>query len=145
MKREIKFRAFHKPIGEMYWFDIMDGTKSNTGGGYIAMAPFGEDITKTIYKDNMRPIDPQDCELMQFTGLLDKNGKEIYEGDVLKIFNTEGFGVVKFFACSFMVEWVGQDCYSDLLGWYNFKRGAVSKPEDFEIIGNIYENLNLIN
>jgi uncharacterized phage protein (TIGR01671 family) len=80
-----------------------------------------------------------------FTGLLDKNGKEIYEGDVLKIFNTEGFGVVKFFACSFMVEWVGQDCYSDLLGWYNFKRGAVSKPEDFEIIGNIYENKKLIN
>lgn len=122
MNRIIKFRAWDT-----------SGEKSYMLGGY--------ELSDAIFNHK----DVRSLPLMQFTGLHDKNGKEIYEGDMVKHFESEGYGVVKFLSCSFMVEWIGQDCYSDLLGWYNFKRGAASKPEDYEVIGNVFENPELLN
>ena len=79
---------------------------------------------------------------IQYTGLKDKNGTEIYEGDIVKQFDGEGFGYVKYLNCSFLIEWVGLDVYSDLLGWYNFKRGLPAKSADYLVLGNIHENPN---
>jgi uncharacterized phage protein (TIGR01671 family) len=73
----------------------------------------------------------------QYTGLKDKNGKEIYEGDIVIVNGLTGF--VKYLGCSFMIEWIGADVYSDLLGWDDYKRGKVSEGKDYEIIGNIHE------
>jgi len=43
MEREYKFKAYHKEQKKMYFFDVMWGNH-NTGGGYIGMIPFGEEL-----------------------------------------------------------------------------------------------------
>jgi len=74
---------------------------------------------------------------LQFTGLTDKNGKEIYEGDVIKT-ETEKAMVVSWnnhFA-SFCL---------DRAGWmFTHYFGEGVDPEQIEIIGNIYENPKLL-
>lgn len=72
-------------------------------------------------------------ELMQYTGLKDKNGKEIYEGDICK-------GIRNI---PFVVEW--DDENARFLG-YGTKGyvGYVSKYPKVEVIGNIYENPELL-
>lgn len=70
--------------------------------------------------------------LMQFLGLLDKNGKECYEGDVIKM-ASQRVGVIVFANGGFKYEIDG-----DVRPFY----GAISRY--CEIIGNIYENPNLL-
>jgi formylmethanofuran dehydrogenase subunit C len=64
-------------------------------------------------------------KVMQFTGVKDKNGKEIYEGDILNF-----DGLVEFKNGSFIVN-----------GWEPLGEMATEKQE---IIGNIYENPELL-
>lgn len=83
-------------------------------------------------------LEDEDAILMQSTGLHDKNGKEIFEGDILAIENDEGILNVNVFWDSkhalFMFE----------SKKYNEKEALAELLEDnsypFEIIGNIYEN-----
>lgn len=83
-----------------------------------------------------------DLELMQSTGLKDKNGKEIFEGDILAIETDEGILNVNIFWDSkhalFMFE----------LKKYNEEDLLAELVEDntypFEIAGNIYENPELL-
>ena len=83
--------------------------------------------------------------LMQFTGLLDKNGKEIFEGDVLKSTAPEQYsqdsGV-------FLVKWKQPNCSFGLTKQEK-KEYVIWECEmdwwiEHEIIGNIYENPTLL-
>ena len=114
--REIKFRAWDKE----------NKTMVNSGGSIKALA-------------NIEGYIEHDFVLTQYTGLKDKNGKEIYEGDVLQIplqwwhdkwhmnskakrrITVEEFGIVPFHNGDWSVG-----------------------HEECEIIGNIYENPELV-
>jgi uncharacterized phage protein (TIGR01671 family) len=112
--REIKFRAWDKLNEEMATVDCFDnnhvGIKLKRG---YATAP------------------RKDCVLMQYTGLKDKNGKEIYEGDI--VFET-GNG-------KRTIKWI-----KEIAGFgFRSKTGITPLYNNFfEVIGNIYENPNLL-
>lgn len=86
-----------------------------------------------------------DCDLMQFTGLLDKNGKEIYEGDVVRgrhwkephamRTSVEGVGVV---------EWMTEPPEFWIRGGPPRGYRTYLDFSDCEVIGNIYENPELL-
>jgi uncharacterized phage protein (TIGR01671 family) len=77
----------------------------------------------------------------QFTGLLDKNGKEIYEGDILHTitfgFNPEEYtAIILYRNCSFQL--------SNGRNLFYFGQSDLTKMDDTIVIGNIYDNPDLI-
>lgn len=86
---------------------------------------------------------PDGLTIQQFTGLLDKNNKEIFEGDILRCKTYDGWfdkeggyfnSEVKFVNCSI------REYYAS--GWRISHNMAI--PVDCEIVGNIFENPELI-
>lgn len=112
MQREIKFRAWDSKSQRMYYQG----------------EPDLEDIQSFFYHYN------DSDELMQFTGLSDKNGKEIYEGDILKS-SPYSIGAVLFRNGVFLSE-ENRDGEPFCYPAFHF---SIS-----EIIGNIYENPELM-
>lgn len=118
--REIKFRAWDKINKEMFNVESIN---------------FQE---RRVYKDVVSYRNFNDIELMQYTGLKDKNNKEIYEGDIVKLRANHGIGVVKYYDewGAFVVEYIKPRPLA-VLGMNYYK-------EDIEVIGNIYENSELL-
>ena len=104
MKREIKFRAWDN--------DTMEYSKLMPDFGFWKWVAYSS-TTK----------------IMQFTGLSDKNGKEIYEGDIL-YGNVDENDTVVYEENKFILQPLGDDS----IFW-----------EKSEVIGNIYENKELLN
>lgn len=110
---EIKFRAWDKnnkrfvPDSELQVHTL--GTESSENGLNKTL-----EILGIVY------------ELQQFTGLKDKNGKEIYEGDIMRC-NDLGF---------VRVEWT-----DERFGWSPF---VAKNDTSWEVVGNIYENPELL-
>lgn len=88
------------------------------------------------------------CVLMQYTGLKDKNGVEIYEGDILKQSVSEYDLVKVYFANGmFMCESVSKSRFTDTTHWKHFHSlfyDEYYKYNNYKVIGNIYEHSHLL-
>ncbi len=124
--REIKFRAWDKGDRKM---------KS------VLILQIGFGATSYDYADDNVAVGTDDSNrvLMQYTGVKDKNGKEIYEGDIVALYQFDKkTGKYYHNKGNRVVEWVKSSN-----GW-NFKRIGTRKNVPIEVIGNIYENPELI-
>jgi uncharacterized phage protein (TIGR01671 family) len=115
--REIKFRVWDK-VQNIMRTDLLSLSVNDALG-------------KTIFFREGGYLNQENAEIMQYTGLKDKNGKEIYEGDICR------------------VEYVGCREIKFEKGGFYFGEGTPmsnfsSWSEKIEIIGNIYENPELI-
>jgi len=130
MNRQIKFRAWHKGQKQMFTALYL------TFGGKIGMWNYEE--TEIDFASEYPYL-----ELIEFTGLLDKNGKEIYDGDILKLQYPVNYGFGGIHDKEIIVKviyesgafWFEGEGYTDC-NWHFYN--------DYEIIGNIYENESLL-
>lgn len=117
----IKFRAWNKKTKKMYKVLHLHQADYENQMSWATVEGFDIIEQKEIHIQ----IQPKDIELMQFTGLKDKNGKEIYEGDIVKYEHH--------YAGTKNVE-VKYD--KEKTGFYPLH----CFHKSFEVIGNIYEN-----
>jgi len=129
---KIEFRAWDKKEKAMCWVSIIDFEHREC----VLVYPTKE------YKEKTKSFD--EIELMQYRNLKDKNNKEIYEGDIVKYKEitecgekiTEKICVVECTKYGFTPFIFERDIWKDC--WYTIK------ISDIEIIGNIYENPELL-
>ena len=115
------------------WVDIDNSDENNQNDGMF----YGRDY------DGSRP-----ARVMQYTGLKDKNGKEIYEGDFIKAKNM--FWIIE------EMNWTGlniwcvngkyKGCVGDICRFQDdVKKGHIKiHPNHMEVVDNIYENKDLL-
>ena len=125
--REIKYKAWD--LKNKKWLNLWQ----------ILFSEDGE--AKAVKDINGERFGLNQVELLECTGLRDKNGKEIYEGDILKIDDIEDDSI---FFVSF-----DDGCFVADYSWEE----KLPKPtlvqamypfSDFKIVGNIYENPELL-
>ncbi len=119
--KTIKFRAWHKKNKQM----LYEGWNENIFITKESIFRYGDDV-----------------DIMQFTGLHDKNGKEIYEGDVCK----------REWESGFLSVGKKRDYWEIVYNNGSFLTKQINRPinqfsqrfSEMEIIGNIYQNPDLL-
>ena len=129
--REIKFRAWYKPKRVICKVTAVDWLYQKININYI---PEGEDYEG--YNDSW-----QNFVLMQFTGLKDKNGKEIYEDDIVifQFYHVKRVGKVFYERGSF---WLIDDPKAEP-GTFGHQFLSRYRDSKLEVIGNIWETPSL--
>lgn len=127
MTREIKFRAWDKDCCRFEYFEI--GENDDCYGMFrVSANKFGSIIE-------------------QYTGLKDKNGKEIYEGDIVTVQDEDiPFALVNAIATNRWLVRFGKHRAAFTLVKKTRRRNFIRtfqhiKQEDVEVVGNIHENL----
>lgn len=139
--RTIKFRVWNNKSKS--WIHSPNKNPSLDGVNL-----FGETILLGGFMDKVSIEDLNDCIALQYTGLNDKNEREIFEGDIVKFHyfgfdggETDNLKIGHIFydskLCSFVIETQDNNC---------FYFGDTSHFEEpcIEILGNIYENQDLL-
>lgn len=119
-----KFRAWDKNTADVVDIKTIDLEKDGSIGCLVDYSGINLDVSE--------------CIIMQSTGLKDKNGVEIFEGDIVKTLGADlevTFSTIKFEEGAFCVD------YKDLGTEFVFLY-FVDSP--LEVIGNIYENSELL-
>lgn len=118
-----KFRAWDKETKTMY--DVKSIVY--TLGSMLCVNRSALFPERTLYFE--------DTPVMQSTGLADENGKEIFEGDVVHAYGEDTYliGVIEYFDNAY--------CIKNKTGIYN---PLWINAEQYEIIGNIYENPEVV-
>jgi uncharacterized phage protein (TIGR01671 family) len=124
--RTIKFRG--KRVDNGRWVDgnLVKGYDAT----YIVYDAFNDDY-RWGFENVFIPVVPE--SIGQFTGLLDKNGKEIYEGDLIKS--------VFFEDINDEVVWNQHYCQFTFGG---AEFNVEIKPSDLEVMGNVHDNPELV-
>lgn len=137
--REIKFRAWDDDNEKMYYSGSLEFIAYDFAIGCCIGITLKEGWSNHYHYS---------ASLMQYTGLKDKNGKEIYEGDILshelpykcdKCEQTHIIGVVEWDVDGWFLK-----CISEGDHKIYDSMGMIYDWEDREIIGNIYENKELL-
>ena len=139
MKREIKFRAWDRLNKEMIEVYAIDNTKKGaTEENAYESKGYNEHGQKRFYLHNV--------DLMQFTGLLDKNGKEIYEGDIVHNIKRLKNWEVKFHRQHVGFVMIRQENMKNYFSQFNvnFSDGEIYQCDYIEVIGNIFEHPELL-
>jgi len=139
--REIKFRGKQLDNGEWVYGAFVPDVLETPDNDLITwgfIRRYNRDIGKT------ETIEVSRESVGQYTGLCDKNGKEIYEGDIVELtntykgMNTKSIVEIDFIDFTFAGKWKEEYSPSGYmynpLGSYNFPIVTI------EVIGNIYEN-----
>jgi hypothetical protein len=149
--REIKFRAWHDGNKRFEYFTIKDLWENGFRvGENMQWNPPGRVTPRSGYIPEKELKDWSDnaflpnADLQQYTGLKDKNGREIYEGDILTdpygpegaatgtVENINGDTIIKFIPGTIPEDWAHE--YYPVLGGSG----------EYTVIGNIYENPELL-
>lgn len=161
--REIKFRAWDKEDKKLW--KVVSITESVWGDceeAHIRVCELHENPSKKETDVRMSV----EYELIQFTGLKDKNGKEIYEGDIIKYSFRDGNDINTRFmqiyndGVNFKMKELYRDYWLEKVdGVLKIKHGHLTKYRGetnllcdvlalviywYEVIGNIYENPELL-
>ena len=123
MQREIKFRAWHKEKGMI--------TNPTSMGTIVARFIREFCPSPTGFGSRAEEVSPEEYILMQYTGLKDKNGKEIYERDIVK-----AQGEVR------QVVWKDFGWCTASLKTNSYY--SLCENEKYTVIGNVYENPDLL-